>query len=140
MKAIVNTAPGRLEWREFPLPKPRAGEVRIRTGACGVCATDLAMIAGWERTGFPSIPGHEWSGTVDAAGRGVSKSLVGRRCVGENVLSRGGEPGSRRGPCRCLPERAAAWRDRSANELDNTFLRRRLRPMELKDGSGSDRP
>ena len=96
MKAIVNTAPGKLEWRDLPMPAPRAGEVRIRTGACGVCATDLAMIAGWERTGFPAIPGHEWSGVVDAVGRGVSKSLVGNRCVAENVLSRGGEVGFER--------------------------------------------
>ncbi len=93
MKAIINTAPGTLEWRELPLPKPRAGEVRIRTGACGICATDLAMIAGWKRTGFPAVPGHEWSGTVDAVGRGVSKSLAGRRCVADNVLSDGGEVG-----------------------------------------------
>ena len=109
MKAIVNTAPGKLEWRELPLPKPRAGEVRIRAGACGVCATDLAMIAGWERTGFPSIPGHEWSGTVDAAGRGVSRSLVGRRCVGENVLSEGGEVGFERpgGYAECFLTEAA---------------------------------
>ncbi|MCC6442666.1 MAG: zinc-binding dehydrogenase [Armatimonadetes bacterium] len=93
MKAIVNTAPDRLEWLDLPLSQPGPGEVRIRTGACGICATDLAMIAGWERTGFPSVPGHEWAGTVDKAGEGVSDSLVGRRCVAENVLSDGGEVG-----------------------------------------------
>ena len=81
MKAIVNTAPGRLEMRELPLPEPLRGEARIRTGACGICATDLVMIDGWERTGFPSIPGHEWSGTVDAVGPGVDEELLGRRCV-----------------------------------------------------------
>ena len=30
------------------------------------------MIAGWPRTGFPAIPGHEWAGTVDAAGAGAA--------------------------------------------------------------------
>jgi len=75
------------------MPQPGPGHVRIRTGACGVCATDLAMIAGWERTGFPAIPGHEWSGTVDAVGAGADSGLLGRRCVAENVLSDGGEVG-----------------------------------------------
>jgi threonine dehydrogenase-like Zn-dependent dehydrogenase len=93
MKAIVNIGPGQLAWQERPLPEPGAGQVRIRTGACAICATDLQMIAGWQRTGFPSIPGHEWSGTVDAVGAGVDPGLAGRRCVAENVLADGGEVG-----------------------------------------------
>ncbi|MFB3893923.1 MAG: zinc-binding dehydrogenase [Phycisphaerae bacterium] len=94
MRAIVNTGPGKLEMREVSKPLPGRGQVRIRTGACAICATDLAMIAGWERTPFGSIPGHEWAGTVDAAGEGVDSSLVGRRCVAENVwTSDGGEVG-----------------------------------------------
>ena len=93
MKAIVNTGPGKLELLDWPLPQPSAGQVRIRTGACGVCATDLKMIAGWERTSFPAIPGHEWSGVVDAVGPGVDPALIGQRCVAENVLADGGEVG-----------------------------------------------
>ena len=93
MKAIVNTGPDRLEMQELPLPRPRKGQVRIRAGAVGICATDLQMIAGWNRTGFPAVPGHEWSGTVDAVGSGGDESLVGRRCVAENVWAGGGEVG-----------------------------------------------
>jgi len=93
MKAIVNTGPGQLAMQDWPLPQPGAGQVRVRTGACGICATDLRMIAGWQRTAFPAIPGHEWAGTVDAVGEGVSPQLVGQRCVAENVLSDGGEVG-----------------------------------------------
>ena len=93
MKAIVNTAPGHLALKDLPLPRPKAGQVRIRTGACSICATDLAMIGGWERTGFPAVPGHEWAGTVDDVGPGVDTALVGMRCVGDNMLSVGGEVG-----------------------------------------------
>ncbi len=93
MRAIVNTGPGELRWAEWPLPQPGQGEVRVRTGACAICATDLHMVAGWRRTGFPAIPGHEWAGTVEAVGVGVSPSLVGQRCVAENVLADGGEVG-----------------------------------------------
>ena len=93
MKALVNTAPGKLELLDWPTPQPRPGEVRIRTRACGICATDLEMIRGWKRTGFPAIPGHEWAGVVDAVGDGGDAGLVGRRCVAENVLADGGEVG-----------------------------------------------
>jgi 2-desacetyl-2-hydroxyethyl bacteriochlorophyllide A dehydrogenase len=93
MKAITNTGPGRLEMKEWPLPEPSPGQVRVKTAACGICATDLAMIAGWKRTGFPSIPGHEWSGIVDAVGCEVDMKFAGLPCVAENVLSDGGEVG-----------------------------------------------
>jgi threonine dehydrogenase-like Zn-dependent dehydrogenase len=93
MQAILLVAPGRVEMREVPTPEPRAGQVRIRTAACGICATDLAMIDGNPRVRLPAILGHEWSGVVDAAGEGVDRSLVGRPCVAENVLADGGEVG-----------------------------------------------
>ena len=93
MRAVVNTSPNHLELQELPTPQPGVGQVRIRTAACGICATDLHMIAGWDRTPFPAIPGHEWAGTVDALGEGVDKALAGKRCVAENVLSNGGEVG-----------------------------------------------
>lgn len=93
MRAIVNIAPGELRLQEVPTPQPQSGQALIRTGACGICATDIKMIAGWDRTGVPAIPGHEWSGTVAAVGAGVDARLVGARCVAENVLSDGGEVG-----------------------------------------------
>ena len=77
----------------MPTPEPGPGQVRIKTGAVGICATDLQMVAGWERTGFPAIPGHEWSGTVDAVGSDADKSLIGKRCVAENVWTDGLEVG-----------------------------------------------
>ncbi len=93
MRAIVNTGPGRMEWLTRTRPVPGPGQIRIKTLACGVCATDLEMIAGWTRTGFPSIPGHEWCGRVEAAGPGVDPALIGVKCVAENVLADGGEVG-----------------------------------------------
>lgn len=93
MRAIVNTGPGVLELRTLPDPVPGPGQALIRTAFCGICATDLQMIAGWDRTGFPSIPGHEWSGVVEAVGPGGDPGLVGRACVAENVLADGGEVG-----------------------------------------------
>ncbi len=93
MKAIVNTAPNQLAMLDYLLPEPKAGQVRIRSAAVGICATDLEMIAGWERTTPPNIPGHEWAGVIDSVGAGVDAALIGRRCVAENVLTDGGEVG-----------------------------------------------
>src|SRR3954468_19378810 len=93
MKAIVNTARNQLALLDTPLPEPRAGQVRIRSAAVGICATDLEMIAGWERTTPPNIPGHEWAGWIDAVGAQVDSTLVGKSCVAENVLTDGGEVG-----------------------------------------------
>jgi len=92
-RAIVNIGRGLLQLQELPLPQPGPGQVRIHTAACAICATDLKLISGSDRVGFPAIPGHEWSGTVDATGPDVDESLTGAFVVGENVLSDGGEVG-----------------------------------------------
>jgi L-iditol 2-dehydrogenase len=92
MKAIVNTGPGKLKLLNQPIPQPGAGWVRIHTRYVGVCSTDLKMIAGWKRTVFPAVPGHEWSGIVDGVGAGVNPALVGRLCVADNIIA-GGEVG-----------------------------------------------
>jgi len=93
MKAIVVTAPNMLEFKDLPTLVPKRGQVRIKTAACGICTTDLEMIGGWERTSFPGIPGHEWSGIVDAVGDGGDNAIIGLHCVAENVLRDGGEVG-----------------------------------------------
>jgi alcohol dehydrogenase len=93
IRALVNTGPGALELLEVPRPTPGPGEALIRTLAVGICATDLHMIAGWHRTGFPAVPGHEWCGQVAEVGPGIDPSLRGAACVGDNVLTDGGEVG-----------------------------------------------
>lgn len=89
MKAVRVQRPGVVALENVPTPEPGEAQVRIRTAYCAICATDLAMIAGWERTPYPATPGHEWSGVVDAVGIGVGTDLVGRRCVGDNIISCG---------------------------------------------------
>src|SRR2546427_671055 len=88
MKAIVNTGPNQLELLDYPLPAPAPGQVRIRTAACGICATELEVIKGWDRTGFPTVPGHEWAGVVDSVGAGVKQVVMIGGRTGRLALAR----------------------------------------------------
>ncbi|HEX8914581.1 MAG TPA: zinc-binding dehydrogenase [Humisphaera sp.] len=74
MRAAVVTAPGKLEVREVPVPKPGACEVRVRLEGCGVCASNIPPWEGREWFKYPFTPGqlgHEAWGVVDAVGRDV---------------------------------------------------------------------
>ncbi len=72
-------APMRIE--EVPIPRPAAGQVRIRVIASGVCHTDLHAADGdWPvKPKLPFIPGHEAVGYVDALGAGVTSFQKGDR-------------------------------------------------------------
>jgi propanol-preferring alcohol dehydrogenase len=80
--AMQCEAPGRplqQVWREA-LPRPGAGQVRLRVAACGVCRTDLHLIDGDLRhPGHPVVPGHEIVGHVAELGEGVTGLALGDR-------------------------------------------------------------
>ncbi len=60
------------------LSDPRAGEVRVRMTASGVCHSDLHVRDGdWPRPG-PIAMGHEGAGVVEAVGPGVTALAVGQ--------------------------------------------------------------
>ena len=57
-----------------------AQEVEIQISHCGVCHSDLHLIANdWGISQFPLIPGHEIVGTVAAVGAAVQSMEVGQR-------------------------------------------------------------
>lgn len=79
MRAAVIDRPGApLVVEELSLDEPRAGEVRVRMLASGVCHSDLHVRDGeWERPG-PIVLGHEGAGVVEALGPGVSGLRTGQ--------------------------------------------------------------
>jgi D-arabinose 1-dehydrogenase-like Zn-dependent alcohol dehydrogenase len=81
MKAAQISKPGAgFEVVEREVPKPGAGQVRIKVQACGVCHSDLLTVEGaWPGIQYPRVPGHEVAGIIDAVGAGVSTWKKGQR-------------------------------------------------------------
>lgn len=67
--------------REWDVPTPGAGQILVKTEACGVCHTDLHAASGdWPvKPRLPFIPGHEGIGRVSAVGAGVTLVKEGDR-------------------------------------------------------------
>ncbi len=65
MRALVYTAPRRLEMLELPIPEPKAGELLVRVRAVGVCGSDLDGFLGKSKKRVPPLVlGHEFSGEI----------------------------------------------------------------------------
>jgi L-iditol 2-dehydrogenase len=81
MKACVLHSIGDLRYEEVEDPHPEAGEVLLRVDACGVCGSDIPRVFEKGTYRFPTIPGHEFSGTVLQCGEGVDPKWVGKQVV-----------------------------------------------------------
>ena len=76
--AVLETVGDPVVVRELELMEPRAGEVRVRMLASGVCHSDLHVRDGeWDRP-TPIVLGHEGAGLVEAVGPGVTTPQVGQ--------------------------------------------------------------
>ena len=65
---------------ECEIPKPSAGQVRIKVQACGVCHSDMFTKEGaWPGIQYPRVPGHEVAGIIDELGEGVTEWKKGHR-------------------------------------------------------------
>ena len=88
MRAAVTRDWNEICIEDVPVPSLEPGEVLVRVGACGICATDLKIVSGVYKGSWPpSLPfiqGHEWAGTVAALGEGVTGLHVGERVAAEN--------------------------------------------------------
>jgi len=81
MKAAQIPKPGAdFEIVEREIPKPAAGQVRIKVQACGVCHSDLFTKEGvWPGIEYPRVPGHEIAGVIDEIGAGITAWKNGQR-------------------------------------------------------------
>jgi len=70
-----------LEVIDVDVDPPKAGEVRVRMGASGVCHSDLSVVNGTLLSPLPSVLGHEGAGIVEEVGEGVGSVKAGDHVV-----------------------------------------------------------
>jgi L-iditol 2-dehydrogenase len=63
---------------EVPDPAPGPGQALVAVQAAGICGTDVHATQGLFPWTPPLVLGHEYTGVVEAVGRGVSRRLAGR--------------------------------------------------------------
>src|SRR5690348_18019077 len=81
MRALVLDRPGSFRVADVPDPTPQADQIVVRVECCGICGTDLHILAGeFPPTPYPITPGHEFAGIVVARGADAKPDLpVGAR-------------------------------------------------------------
>ncbi|CAM8929280.1 unnamed protein product [Rhodiola kirilowii] len=71
---------------ELHMPRPKAGEILVKTKACGVCHSDLHVIKGELPFPSPCVVGHEITGEVVEHGPLTDKKVVERLPIGSRVI------------------------------------------------------
>ncbi|HSK23026.1 MAG TPA: zinc-binding dehydrogenase [Egicoccus sp.] len=80
--AVLREFGAGLDVTQVPDPTPGPGDAIVRTGAAGVCRTDLKVVDGVVPTvPLPIVPGHELAGEVVAVGAGVDAAAIGTRVL-----------------------------------------------------------
>lgn len=78
--AGTDTRPPRVSIDEIPTPTPGPGQVLVEVDTCGICASDLHVVAGVTPHGeLPMTLGHEVAGVIADVGDGVADWRSGDR-------------------------------------------------------------
>jgi L-iditol 2-dehydrogenase len=80
MMACNLHAVGDLRYEEVPVPKPEKDEVLLKVAAAGICGSDIPRVFEKGTYHFPTIPGHEFSGIIEAVNPG-DEGLLGKRAA-----------------------------------------------------------
>jgi len=124
--AVLYEAKQPLQIVELEQQPPKAGEVLVRVGAAGLCASDHHIMHGTGSLPMPVVLGHEGAGTIESLGDGVQGLKPGDRCILSFVSNCGHCSACRSGsPQLCDTNRATG-----AKQFDGT--------LRLKDGEGNE--
>lgn len=99
-RAVYIDEPERIRVQATEPRAPAPGDALVRVAGAGICGSDRELLAGGRPPGYvryPVVPGHEWSGTVEAVGDPADADLVGKPVVGEGFRSCGRCAACRRG-------------------------------------------
>lgn len=82
MKAGVVHAREDIRFEDIDKPAPGEGQVLIKVKYTGICGSDIPRVNGDACHFYPNVLGHEFSGTVEEAGEGVTTLKAGDRVAG----------------------------------------------------------
>lgn len=82
MKAGVVHAPYDIRYEEIEKPQVKPGTVLVKVKYTGICGSDIPRVNGDACHYFPNVLGHEFSGTVEEVGEGVTSLCAGDRVAG----------------------------------------------------------
>lgn len=86
MKAGVVHAREDIRFEDIEKPVPGPGQVLIKVKYTGICGSDIPRVNGDACHYYPNVLGHEFSGTVEELGEGVSTLQVGDRVAGVPLI------------------------------------------------------
>jgi threonine dehydrogenase-like Zn-dependent dehydrogenase len=97
MQAVVCHAPYDYRVEELPRPTPAPGELLVKVGSAGICASDMKCFTGgelfWKTTGWhcnaPVVPGHEFAGVAVELGEGAAERhdvQIGDHVIAEQIV------------------------------------------------------
>ena len=76
----VMTEPGKIEFREIPIPEIKDDEVLIKMTHIGICGSDIHVFHGEHPfTSYPVTQGHEVSGEIVSVGKDVADFKPGQK-------------------------------------------------------------
>ncbi len=82
MLQAIMTKPGKIEYRQIPLPKIRPDEVLLQVKRIGVCGSDIHVFHGLHPyTSYPVVQGHEVSGVIAEVGQQITGFTKGDKVV-----------------------------------------------------------
>jgi len=97
MKAYVLHGIGDLRYEDRPMPELRRGWALVRVSAAGICSSDIPRIFETGTYHFPTIPGHEFCGRVEAVADSSDSGRVGKRVGVFPLIPCGRCPSCRKG-------------------------------------------
>jgi len=89
MRAARLVSVGTMVLEEVARPVPGPGDLLVRVAACGICGSDRHMFRGEYPTALPVTLGHEFCGTVEAVGAGVTRLAPGTLITGDPNIACG---------------------------------------------------
>ena len=82
MKAAVVHGVKDIRYEEIQTPGAAPGKVLIKVKYTGICGSDVPRVNGTACHFYPNVLGHEFSGTVEAVGEGVTSVKPGDQVAG----------------------------------------------------------